>query len=238
MTWKLHPLKNFIQKTKQIFLFKKEKKNPKQQKQQYQFYRALVASNVFTLTWRDCYFCTEPDNSIIHHGCVCTHFTFVRTEAGVSSSQCAYHSYVSAYEPECARMCENTSNSTWTADIPYHRGREERGKKEKRNRSCHKHGNQSDMKREVRIKEQKEQKQGISTLIFSLSQTRIPQSSWAQSTITKKDTFWITSKTETQLCSTFWHRRALLALYAALTWSILSLVLLVHVFSTRCANYW
>ena len=134
-----------------------------------------MASNVFTLKCRDCYFCTEPDNSIIHHGCLCTHFTFVRMEAGVSSSECACLSCISMYE--CVRMCEDAPDRTRTAHTLYHTGREERGREEGRNRSCHKHGNQNDMKREVRIKEQKEKKQGISALIFSLSQLCTLQSS-------------------------------------------------------------
>lgn len=48
------------------------------------------------------------------------------------------------------------------------RGKEE-GKEEGR---CHKHGNQSDRRREVRIKEQQEERSpGISSLIFLLSRT-------------------------------------------------------------------
>lgn len=56
--------------------------------------RSLVASNVFTLMWGDCYFCTEPDNSIIHRGCWRTHFTFVRMEAGVFLGESALRSSV------------------------------------------------------------------------------------------------------------------------------------------------
>lgn len=78
----------------------------------------------------------------------------------------------------CVRVCESTTSWRWTADMPHHTGREERRKKRKR--SCHKHGNQSSRKREVRIKEQKEKRQGISSLIFSVSQPHSLQSSWAQ----------------------------------------------------------
>lgn len=51
-------------------------------------------------------------------------------------------------------------------------GKEERGK-----RSRHKHGNQRDMRQEVRIKEQEERREGISSLIFLLSPVCTFQSS-------------------------------------------------------------
>lgn len=62
-------------------------------------FRSPVASDVFTLVWGDCYFCTEPDNSIIHCGCWCTHFTSLRKGAGVSFSACSM----------CACLCEHLS---------------------------------------------------------------------------------------------------------------------------------
>lgn len=70
------------------------------------------------------------------------------------------------------------------------------GQEEKRKMSCHKHGNQRDMKREVGIKEQKEKRRGISSLIFSLSQLCTFQSSLAQSRVTKrkKDFFELRAK--------------------------------------------
>lgn len=46
-------------------------------------FRSPVACDVFTLVLGDCYFCMEPDNSIIHCGCWCTHFTSLRKGAGV-----------------------------------------------------------------------------------------------------------------------------------------------------------
>lgn len=150
--------------------------------------RSPVASDVFTLMWGDCYFCAEPDNSIIHHGCWCTHFTSVRMEAGVSSFECVPLALVYARFGACARVCEDLQQkmNCWHATPHSRRGKRQ---EEKRKRSCHKHGNQRDMKREVRIKEQKEKRQGISSLIFSLSKPRTFQSSTAQSTVTKKKRF-------------------------------------------------
>lgn len=85
-----------------------------------------------------------------------------------------------------ACLCSIRSVNCWHATPHSRRGKRQ---EEKRKRSCHKHGNQRDMKREVRIKEQKEKRQGISSLIFSLSQPRTFQSSTAQSTVTKKKRF-------------------------------------------------
>lgn len=53
--------------------------------------RSRVANDVFTLVWGDCYFCAEPDNSIIHCGCWCTHFTSIEGGGAVSCSWCVFH---------------------------------------------------------------------------------------------------------------------------------------------------
>ena len=110
----------------------------------------------------------------------------------------------SLYASVCARAvrARRPSNSRWTADMPGHTAGKE--KREKRQRSCHKHGNQRDMKREVRIKEQREKREGISSLIFSLSQLcTFTILSSSINCYKEKNTFWITSKTETQLP---WHQ--------------------------------
>lgn len=68
----------------------------------------------------DCYFCAEPDNSIINRGCWCTHFTSARKGEGVSRSECVFH--VSMCAPECCTA----------ADMPRRAdGKRRGGKKEK-----------------------------------------------------------------------------------------------------------
>ena len=139
--------------------------------------RSLVASDVFTLVWGDCYFCAEPDNSIIHRGCWCTHFTSMRKGGGCVSHRVGL--------PTCAQACVRALKKTCadrrcTTDMPHHTEGGGRRREERRKGSCHKHGNQRDRRQEVRIKEREEKREGISSLIFSLSQLCSLESSSAQ----------------------------------------------------------
>lgn len=73
--------------------------------------RSRVANDVFTLVWGDCYFCAEPDNSIIHCGCWCTHFTSIRGGARCRAhgvfSMCACLQFVCICMCACC-ACEKT----------------------------------------------------------------------------------------------------------------------------------
>lgn len=99
--------------------------------------RSRVANDVFTLVWGDCYFCAEPDNSIIHCGCWCTHFTSIERRGrqclahGVCS-MCACQQYVCI----CMRVCcarEKTRQQQmnyWHARPYSGKGKEEEKEKE------------------------------------------------------------------------------------------------------------
>lgn len=108
--------------------------------------RSRVASDVFTLMWGDCYFCTELDNSIIHRRCWCTHFTSGRMEAGVPCSECVC---VCVCVPlvmsifECEGVCHvwedlQQKMNCWHAAQHSRRGKRQ---EEKRKMNCYKHGN-------------------------------------------------------------------------------------------------
>lgn len=103
--------------------------------------RSPVASDVFTLVWGDCYFCTEPDSSIIHCRCWRTRFTSLRKGGGCVCFQRAprVRVYVSIWARTHVWGDLQRKMNCWHA-TPNSRG----GKKHeaKRKRSCHKHGNQ------------------------------------------------------------------------------------------------
>lgn len=74
-------------------------------------------------------------------------------------------------------VCQETSGRRGSLRHTTPHNGEKGGKEERGKRSRHKHGNQRDMRQEVRIKEQEERREGISSLIFLLSPLRTFQSS-------------------------------------------------------------
>lgn len=100
--------------------------------------RSRVANDVFTLVWGDCYFCAEPDNSIIHCGCWCTHFTSIERGGGGQClahgvcSMCACQRYVCIFMRVCCarEKTRQQQMNCWHARPHSGKGKEEEKEKE------------------------------------------------------------------------------------------------------------